>query len=182
MQECPWIACVGLIFFGDEDCFWSGCLLSLSSACAAHYPRQGMCSCVTLTHSQGGRGTQSCDPRWWRQFMSTSGVQDGSGDTCSHPWTCGSGALPLESGHMEKEAPLAVPALSSCCCCCSVAQSCPILCDPMDCSTPGFLVLHHLPELVRTLVHCICDAIHSSHPLASPFPPAFNLSQHQDLF
>ena len=36
--------------------------------------------------------------------------------------------------------------------CCSVAQSCPILCDPMDCSTPGFPVLHHLPELVQTHV------------------------------
>ena len=38
-------------------------------------------------------------------------------------------------------------------CCCSVAQSCPALCDPMDCSTPGFPVLHHLPEFAQTHVH-----------------------------
>ena len=62
-----------------------------------------MCSCVTLTHSQGGRGTRSCDPRWWQQFMPTSGVQDGSRDTCSHPWTCGSGALPPRAGTWRKK-------------------------------------------------------------------------------
>ena len=38
-------------------------------------------------------------------------------------------------------------------CCCSVAKSCPTLCDPMDCSTPGFPVHHHLPELAQTYVH-----------------------------
>ena len=51
----------------------------------------------------------------------------------------------------------------------------------MDCSTPGFPVLHHLPELVQTHVHWVSDAIQPSHPLSSP-SPAFNLSQHQDLF
>ena len=55
------------------------------------------------------------------------------------------------------------------------------LCDPMDCSTPVFPVLHHLPEPAQTHVHRV-DAIQSSHPLSSPFPPAFNLSQHQCLF
>ena len=50
--------------------------------------------------------------------------------------------------------------------------------NTMDCSTPGFPVLHHLPELAQTL-HRVCDAIQPSHPLSSPFPPAFNLSQHQ---
>ena len=64
----------------------------------------------------------------------------------------------------------------------SVAQSCPTLCNPMDCSTPGFPVLHHLPELVQTRVHWISDAIQPSHPLLSPSPPAFSLSQHQGLF
>ena len=63
--------------------------------------------------------------------------------------------------------------------CCSVTQSCSILCDPMDCSTPGFPVLHHLLELVQTHVHWVSDAIQPSHPLSSPPPPAFNLSQHQ---
>ena len=52
----------------------------------------------------------------------------------------------------------------------------------MDCSTPGFPVLHHLLELSQTHVHRVSDAIQPSHPLLSPSPPAFNLSQHQGLF
>ena len=50
------------------------------------------------------------------------------------------------------------------------------LCDPMDCSTPGFPVLQQLPELTQTLVHLVSDAIQPSHPLLSPSSPAFNLS------
>ena len=50
-----------------------------------------------------------------------------------------------------------------CCCCCSVAQLCQTLCDPMDCSTPGFPVLHHLPELDQTHVHWVGDVIQPSH-------------------
>ena len=50
------------------------------------------------------------------------------------------------------------------CCCFSVAQSCPTLCDPIDCSTPGFPVLHHLLELGQTHVHRVGDAIQPSHP------------------
>ena len=64
----------------------------------------------------------------------------------------------------------------------SVAQLCPTLCDPRDWSTPGFPVHQQLPELARTHVHRVSDAIQSSHPLSSPSPPAFNLSQHQGLF
>ena len=56
------------------------------------------------------------------------------------------------------------------------------LCDPMDCSTPGFPILHQLPELAQTHVHQVGDAIEPFHPLSSPSPPAFNLSQHQGLF
>ena len=52
----------------------------------------------------------------------------------------------------------------------------------MDCSMPDFCVLHYLPELAQTHVHRVSDAIQSSHPLSSPSPPAFNLSQHQGLF
>ena len=63
-----------------------------------------------------------------------------------------------------------------------VAQSCMTLCDPMDCSTPGFPVHHQLLELSQTYVHRVGDAIQPSHPLSSPSPPTFNLSQHQDLF
>ena len=52
----------------------------------------------------------------------------------------------------------------------------------MDCSTPGFPVHHQLPEFAQTHVHWVGDAIQPSHPLSSPSPPAFNLSQHQGLF
>ena len=64
----------------------------------------------------------------------------------------------------------------------SVAQSCLTLCNPMDCSTPGFPIYHQLPELAQTHVHWVGDAIQPSHPLSFPSPSAFNLSQHQDLF
>ena len=64
----------------------------------------------------------------------------------------------------------------------SVAQSCPTLCNPMDCSTPVFPVHHQLLEFAQTHVHRVSDAIQPSHPLSSPSPPAFNLSQHQSLF
>ena len=52
----------------------------------------------------------------------------------------------------------------------------------MDCSIPGFPVLHYLLEFAQTRVHCVSYAIQPSHPLSSPFPPSFNLSQHQGLF
>ena len=64
----------------------------------------------------------------------------------------------------------------------SVAQSCPTLCNPMECSMPGLPVDHQLLELTQTHVHWVSDAIQPSHPLPSPSPPAFNLSQHQGLF
>ena len=60
-----------------------------------------------------------------------------------------------------------------------VAQSCPSLCDPVDCSTPGFPVHHRLPELTQTHVCCVSDTIEPYHPLSSPSCPAFHLSQHQ---
>ena len=64
----------------------------------------------------------------------------------------------------------------------SVAQSYLTLCDPRNCSTPGFPVHHQLPEPTQTHVHWVGDAIQPSHPLLSPSPPALNLSQHQGLF
>ena len=64
----------------------------------------------------------------------------------------------------------------------SVAQSCPTLCDSMDCSTTGLPVHHQLPEFTQTHVHGVGDAIQPSQPLSSPSPPTFNLSQHQGLF
>ena len=64
----------------------------------------------------------------------------------------------------------------------SVTQSYQTLCDPVNRSTPGLPVHHQLQEFTQTHVHWVGDAIQPSHPLSSPSPPAFNLSQHQDLF
>ena len=64
----------------------------------------------------------------------------------------------------------------------SVAQSCPTLCDPMNCSTPSLPVHHQLPEFTQTHVHWVGDAIQPSHPPSSPSPPDPNPSQHQGLF
>ena len=64
----------------------------------------------------------------------------------------------------------------------SAAQSCPILCNPMNRSTPGLPVHHRLPEFTQTHVHRVGGAIQPSHPLSSPSLPAPNPSQHQSLF
>ena len=63
----------------------------------------------------------------------------------------------------------------------SAAQSCLTLCDPMDCSTPGFPVHHQFLELAETHVHRVSDAIQPSHRLLSTSPPASDLSQHQSF-
>ena len=64
----------------------------------------------------------------------------------------------------------------------SVTQWTIALCDPTDCSMPGFPALHYLPQFVQAHVHRVGDAIQPSPPLSSPSPPAFNLSHHQGLF
>ena len=64
----------------------------------------------------------------------------------------------------------------------SVSQSCPTLCSPMDCSTPGLPLHHQLPEFTQTHVHWVGEAIQPSHPLSSPSTPDFDLSEHQGLF
>ena len=71
--------------------------------------------------------------------------------------------------------------------CCSVAKLCPTLWNSMNCSSPGFPVLHYLPQFAQThllklIVHWDSDATQPSHHLLPPFPPALNLSQHQGLF
>ena len=72
--------------------------------------------------------------------------------------------------------------LSVSCCCCSVTQMCPALYDSMDWSTLGVPVHHQLPELAQTCINWVGDVIQPSHPLSSPSPPPFNLSQQQGLF
>ena len=64
----------------------------------------------------------------------------------------------------------------------SVAQLCPTLRDPMNCSTPGLPVQHQLLEFTQTHIHRVSDAIPPSYPLSSPSPPAPNPSQYQSLF
>ena len=64
----------------------------------------------------------------------------------------------------------------------SVTQLCATLCDPMNRSTPGLPVHHHLPEFTQTHIHRVGDAIQPSHPLSSPSPLSPNPSQHQSLF
>ena len=64
----------------------------------------------------------------------------------------------------------------------SATQSCPTLRDPMNHSTPGLPVHHHLPEFTQTHIHRVSDAIQPSYPLSSPSPPALNPSQHESLF
>ena len=66
--------------------------------------------------------------------------------------------------------------------CCSVVEPCLPLCTYMACSMPGFPVLQYLPELARTHVHQVGDAMQPSHPLSPSSPPALSLSQYQGLF
>ena len=54
--------------------------------------------------------------------------------------------------------------------------------DSLHRNTPGLPVHHQLPESTQTRVHCVSDAIQTSHPLSSPSPPVLNLSRHQGLF
>ena len=66
-------------------------------------------------------------------------------------------------------------------CCSSAAQLYLSLCNPVDCSVPGLSVSYHLPKLAQVHVHCVGDAIQSSHPLMPSSPPALNLSLHDAL-
>ena len=118
---------------------------------------------------QGSPFSTSFDHNYSRHLSSTYSVPDAK-LSFSH-------ALSHLSFQRNPGASMAMPTLSS-----SAAQLCLTLCDPMDCSTPGFSVYHQIPELAQTHVHRVSDAIQPSHPLSSPSPPAFYLSQHQGLF
>ena len=66
-------------------------------------------------------------------------------------------------------------------CFCSVAKSCPTLCDPMDCSTPGFPVHYHLPEFAQVHVHRISDAIQPLHPLLPSIFPSIRVFSNESV-
>ena len=108
----------------------------------------------------------------WNQFLKISnypktcstsfpGAQSASLSTLNFLRGCWRSTAAAAQGSISAEADGKCP-------CCSVTQ-CPTLCDPMDCSTPGFPVLHHLPELGQTHVHWVGDAIQPS--LSSPSLP-----------
>ena len=100
--------------------------------------------------------------------------------TGGHGWALFSSSVALEAKH-DCDAPASgltdIAGQSS-----SITQLCPILCYLMDCSMPGFPVHHQLAEGAQTHVHRVSDAIQPSHPLLSPPPPAFSLSQHQQCW
>ena len=134
-----------------------------------------VCDCVPRTQITCALGRGGHSRRGWREMTCNL---PSLGATLVVQWLrlhfqCrGTGSIPGQG----TEIPHAVL------CCCSLTQSCPTLCDPMDCSRPGLPVLHHLPELAQTHVHRVGDAIETSGHLSSPSPPAFNLSQHHGLF
>ena len=85
--------------------------------------------------------------------------------------------------HLCTEAPLLISSskrflltsvvnISICCFCCSAAKSCLTLCEPVNCSTPGFPLLHYFLEFAQTHIHWVGDATQPSHPLSPPSPPA----------
>ena len=97
------------------------------------------------------------------------------------PWTEDPGRLQFMGWQRVGHDLATKPLPPQCIYCCSVTQLCLTLCDPVDCSMPGFPV-HHLTELAQTHVHQVSDAIKPFHSLSSPSPPTFNLSEHQGLF
>ena len=117
-----------------------------------------------------GQGSLACCSLWGRKESDTTEWLNHNNNPTKHK---------TFSSNIIWDVPVRVFIRMSCC---SVAQSRLSLCEPMDCSTRGFPVLHHLPELAQTHVHWVCDAIQPSCPLSSPSPSVFNLSQHQGLF
>ena len=73
-----------------------------------------------------------------------------------------------------------VPLACCCCCCYSVTKLCPTLCNPMDCSMPGFPVLHHLLEIAQIHGQWVSEAIQPCHPLSFPSLPSMRYTQNSD--
>ena len=88
----------------------------------------------------------------------------------------------MGSCHIFKGQSLGYPVYFRLYSCCSVTQLCLTLCNSMDCSTPGFPILHYFLEFAQTYVRWVNDAIQPSHPLSPSSPLALNLAQHQGLF
>ena len=152
----------------------------------------------TTSHFTLGSGLRSLDSSSWsfrlfsasdlHFFPSPESQQDIP--LCSFSLLCFPSALMRYDGHTKPQHIITVYNLLSVdrqihLCyhhCCSVTKLCLNLCGPMDCSMPGLPVQHQLPNLARTDVHWVSEAIQPSHPLLPSSPPAFDLSQHQGLF
>ena len=135
--------------------------------------------CEDTSTSQGMPEAPRSEGRGWDTFSLTAHGRN-------QPWKHLDFGL-LASRTVTQYTPfiLSHPAYDICCdcpLCCLVTRLCLILWDSMDCSTSGLPVLHYLLEFVQIHVHLVGDTIQPSHPLSSPSPPAFNLSQHQGLF
>ena len=127
----------------------------------------------------GAKGTAEDEMVGWHHWLNghgfewALGVGDGQGGLeCCSPWGCKGSDTTERRNWTELNWDL---------CCCSVSKFCLSLSDPIDWSTQGFPGLCYLPEFPQIHIHCVSDAIWLPHPLLSS-PPAFNLSQHQDLF
>ena len=119
-----------------------------------------------------GKSTDvGCHRLLWRQFQGT--LKRPKNRQWPNSW---------KSHHLPKTVGMILPLISLWNYFSSVAQSCPILCSSVNCSTPDLPVHHQLPEFTQTHVHWVGDAIQPSHPLSSPSPPAPNPPQHQGLF
>ena len=131
--------------------------------------------------SPGGRHSNHSTILAWRipWTEELGGLQSIGSQRVGHNWS------DLAHTHTHKHTFIFVPSASTTVlllCCCSVTKSCPTPCYSMDCSMPGFFVLHYFPEFAQTHVCWVNDSIQPSHSLLPYFPPALNLSQHQDLF
>ena len=173
----------------ETTCAWS--ILGFSVTSKAHFSNSH-CSKLSscLVKCRTWREGKKYAASWYgscklppQEPCFTSKSSAGSGKRRHYtgaPWPpeeCHGGSRPMRHKHayiwldMEKNLQFS-----------SVTQSCPTLCDPTNCSTPGLPVHHQLLKFAQTHVHRVGDAIQPSHPLSSPPPPAPNPSQHQGLF
>ena len=127
------LSCLSLYLL--EVLKWNHCLIELLQA----YPQQ--------LGSQGMIAGTSRSPRLW--------LRQEWGSKLIHTTLNKGLRIPL----YVRQKVCFVDTFDRCCSCCLVAKSCPTLCDPMDCSTPGFPVLHYLPEFAEIHVHWVNDTI-----------------------